>query len=294
MAVFTAVLAGIFSVVGSYFTTQIQTKYAIVQKQLEYRAQSYLGFLEKVDRSRSPVLSQILNIGSLAERVATDSEIQNLEDHLADIFKKADIQDIYWQLNSDLNVLRLHGSTRVRRMCDDILKALSLRDFEIDWSSYSAEVSQFYAKWRDAQRNGIPYGWEPKISDNERLMVVVIGKLFDLLIGELRNELQTQSPTFYEAADVKADCVSTSGRSQEALGFVALVLLTAQGRFPGVTCSSRPPARRAHSPRRGSTAYAVRPTTWGGSGTGADAPLSRAVAWATHPAGAPGRRPQTP
>lgn len=195
MAAFTAVLAGIFSVVGSYFTTQIHTKYHIVQKQLEYREQAYLVFLEKIDRSRFPVLSQILNTGSLAERVATDSEIQNLEDRMADIFKKADIQDIYWQLNSDLNVLRLHGSTSVRRMCDDILKTLSLRDFEIDWTFYSAEASQFYAKWRDAESKGIPYGWEPKISDDERLMIVVIGKLFDLLIGELRNELQTQSLT---------------------------------------------------------------------------------------------------
>jgi hypothetical protein len=190
MVVFTAVLAGIFSIVGSYFTTQIQTKYAIVQKQLEYRAQAYSGFLEKIDRSRSPVLSQILSIGSLTERVATDSEIQDLEDRLADIFKKTDIQDLYWQLNSDLNVLRLHGSTRVRRMCDDILKALSLKDSEIDWSFYSAEASQFYTEWRDAQKQGLSYT-EPKISDDERLMIVVLGKLFELLIDELRHELQT-------------------------------------------------------------------------------------------------------
>ena len=195
MAVFTAVLAGIFSIVGSYFTTQIQTRYAIVQKQLEYRAQAYSGFLEKIDRSRSPVLSQILTIGSLVGRVAADSEVQNLEDRLADIFKKADIQDLYWQLNSDLNVLRLHGSRRVRRVCDDILKALSLQDSEIDWSLYSAETSQFYREWRDTQKQRLSYGWEPKIADDERLMIIVIGKLFELLIDELRHELQTQSST---------------------------------------------------------------------------------------------------
>jgi len=41
MAVFTAVLAVIFSMIGSYFTTQSPTRYAIVQKQLEYRVQAY-------------------------------------------------------------------------------------------------------------------------------------------------------------------------------------------------------------------------------------------------------------
>jgi hypothetical protein len=195
MAVFTAVLAGIFSIAGSYFTTQLQTRSAIVQKQLEYRAQAYSGFLEKIDRSRSPVLSQLLSIGSLAERVVTDSEVQSLEDRLADIFKQSDIQDLYWQLNSDLNILRLHGSTRVRRMCEDILKALSLQDSEIDWSFYSAEASLFYTKWRDAQKQGQPYGWKPKISKDERLMIVVVGKLFELLIDELRHELQIESST---------------------------------------------------------------------------------------------------
>ncbi len=118
MAVFTAVLAGAFSVLGTYFTAQFQAKHAIAQKQLEYRAQSYAAFLEKIDRSRSPEIGQLLSIGSLAERVATDSEIQNLEDQLAVLLRKAPIQDLYWKLNNDLNLVRLHGSDRVRRVCD--------------------------------------------------------------------------------------------------------------------------------------------------------------------------------
>jgi len=193
IAVFTAVLAGAFSVLGTYFTAQFQAKYAIAQKQLEYRAQSYAAFLEKIDRSRSPEIGQLLSIGSLAERVATDSEIQTLEDQLAVLLRKAPIQDLYWKLNSDLNLVRLHGSNRVRRVCDDILKALALREFEIDWSVYPRDVSQLREKWAGIQKEGITYGWQPRISNDKRLMIIVVGKLFELLVTELRNELQTPS-----------------------------------------------------------------------------------------------------
>ena len=195
IAIFTAVLAGAFSVLGTYFTAQFQAKHAIAQKQLEYRAQSYAAFLEKIDRSRSPEIGQLLSIGSLAERVTTDSEIQNLEDQLAVLLRKAPIQDLYWKLNSDLNLVRLHGSIRVRRVCDDILKALALREFEIDWSGYPRDVSQLREKWAEVQKEGATYGWQPRISNDKRLMIIVVGKLFELLVTELRNELQTPAST---------------------------------------------------------------------------------------------------
>lgn len=190
IAVFTAVFAGVFAVIGMYFTAQLQAKHAIAQKQLEYRAHAYTAFLEKMDRSRSPVIGQLLSIGSLAKMAATDSEIQDIEDQFAVLLRKAPLQDLYWQLNGDLNFIRLFGSNRVRRVCDDILKALALREDEIDWSVYPRDVAQFHAQWAEAEKEGIAYGWEPKISDDERLMIVVVGKLFELLVTELRNELR--------------------------------------------------------------------------------------------------------
>src|SRR5256886_16471315 len=104
IAVFTAVLAGAFSVLGTYFTAQFQAKYAIAQKQLEYRAQSYAAFFEKIDRSRSPEIGQVLSIGSSAGRVATDSEIQTLEAKPAVLLRKPPIQALSWKLTSDLNL----------------------------------------------------------------------------------------------------------------------------------------------------------------------------------------------
>ena len=188
MAVFTASLAGIFSVAGGYFTAKFQAEQAIAQKQMEYRVSAYTAFLEKTDRTRDPVISQLLNIGSMAGHLATDSEIQAFEDRVGDLLKKHDTQDIYWQLNADVNVLRLHGSKRVAEMCDDILKSLLLRDSEIHWGKYSEEIVKAHANWKSAQFNGETYGIEERIYPDERLMIISISMLTKALIEQLQKE----------------------------------------------------------------------------------------------------------
>ncbi len=189
MAFLTATLAGLFSVIGGYFTAGFQARQAIAQKQLEYRVGAYTAFLDKTDRNKAPAISQILNIGTMADHLATDGEIQAFEDRIAELLKKNDAQDLYWQLNADLNVLRLHGSARVAKICDDLLKALLLRDHEINWTDYPPEVTAFHDRWKMAQKKGIAYGWEERVSADERLMIVTIAKLTQILIQQLRTEI---------------------------------------------------------------------------------------------------------
>ncbi|HWV17462.1 MAG TPA: hypothetical protein VNZ68_02695 [Rhodocyclaceae bacterium] len=193
MALVTAALAGLFSVIGSYYTTKFQMNQAVVQKQLECRVSAYTAFLEKIDRSRAPAISQILTIGSMAEHVATDSEIQAFEDRVFSLLTKHDAHDLYWQLNADLNILRLHGTKSVARTCDDILKVLLLRDHEIDWTQHSPEVAAFYKQWKVNQEQGTAYGWEERVSPEERLMIVMMAKLTEVLIAQLREEIHGRS-----------------------------------------------------------------------------------------------------
>jgi hypothetical protein len=84
----------------------------------------------------------------------------------------------------------MHGADHIRKICEDILKVLTWRESEVDWSSYSSDISQFRARWTKAQNEGVAYGWQETISDDERMMIVTIGKLFAALVIELRNELQ--------------------------------------------------------------------------------------------------------
>lgn len=190
LAVFTVTLAGIFSVAGGYFTAEFRAKQAVAQKQHEYRVMAYTGFLDKTDRSKAPAISQILSIGSMADHVATDGEIQAFEDRIASLLKKYDAQDIYWQLNADLNMLRLHGSSRVSEICDDILKSLLSRDSEINWAAYPPNVAAFHNRWKVTQEKEIAYGWEERVTSDERLMIVMISKLTQVLIEQLHADIR--------------------------------------------------------------------------------------------------------
>lgn len=188
-AVFTATLAGIFSVVGGYFTAESQAKQVIAQRQHDHRVMAYTGFLDRTDRSKTPAISQFLSIGSMADHLATDGEIQAFDDRIASVLKKYDAQNIYWQLNADLNILRLHGSSRVSEICDDILKSLLLRDSEINWAAYPLNIVVFHDVWKVAQEKGTAYGWEERVTSDERLMIVTISKLTQALIEQLRAEI---------------------------------------------------------------------------------------------------------
>ncbi len=193
MVVFTAVIAGIFSIIGSYYTADFQTREVIAQKQFENRMLAYTAFLENTDHTKAPAISQILTIGSMADHLATDGEIQEFEDRTAHFLKNYSSQDIFWQLNADLNSLRLQGTPRVAEICDDILKSLLLRDDEIIWSKYSAKLVTAHESWSRAQDKGQAYGWTERVSSDERLMIVMISKLNQVLIDQLRKEIHGES-----------------------------------------------------------------------------------------------------
>lgn len=188
MVLLTATLAGLFSVVGGYLVVGFQAKHAIAQKQFEYRIEAYGAFLDKTDRNTASALSQVLSIGAIADHIATDSEIQAFEDRIALLLEKYGAQDLYLQLNADLNILRLHGSDRVSKICDD-LQALFLQGIEISWGDYPSDIVTFHNRWRTAQEKGIAYGWEERVSGDERLMIVMAANLTRVLVKQLSNEI---------------------------------------------------------------------------------------------------------
>jgi len=194
LAFFTAIMAGIFSTVGSYFATSFQARHAIEQKHFEFRAQAYSGFLEKIDHVRAPVVSEFLHTGLLAEELDTDADLQSLENRMTRILSEIDVQELYWRLNSDLTILRLYGSPMVQCFCEDILKTLILQHDEIDWSIYPARIKESYEQWRASQEKTTDTYIELQISNEERLRFIMISKLYTALIQQLRYELQSVTP----------------------------------------------------------------------------------------------------
>jgi hypothetical protein len=116
-------------------------------------------------------------------------EIQLFEDRLSNLINRYDPQELYWQLNADLNILRMHGSESVATSCDDLLKALLQRDFAIGWERYPPDVAAYYDSWKTLQSNGVAYGWDERVTGEERLMIMIIAKLTQTLIQQLRAEI---------------------------------------------------------------------------------------------------------
>lgn len=185
IAFVTALLAGIFSSIGGYFLSSIQAEHVMEAKQFEYRILAYQSFLQKIDRKRSPLISKLLSIGSLSDTVTTDGKIQTFENSIFELLQELNTQEAYWMINNDFNILRLHGDIKTREYCDDILLLISLRDFEINWNKYPVKLQTYYKNWKKNQDEGIAYGWEEQVSGDERLMVIMIGKLFNTLISHM-------------------------------------------------------------------------------------------------------------
>lgn len=188
-AVFTAVLAAILSVIGFYFNSKIQVKNDRIQKQLEYKASAYSSFLTFISRSNSPIIAEILCIGELPKHIVTDFEIQTLENSFERLVNHNEEYGLSWQLDIDFNILRLHGSESVQKNCDDILTVLALRESSVDWTQYPEELQSLRKTWLENQ-NGEPYGYELKVTDDERVMFILLSALYKNLLNQLRFELQ--------------------------------------------------------------------------------------------------------
>lgn len=189
MAVFTAVVAAMLSVVGSSYASRAQLRQALMQKELDLRREVYLAFLAKVDRRSGPLMSEILGIGSLADRVTTDGSVQALEDRLDALLKGRQPQTLYVYLNSDLNMVRLAASGEVRILAEDLLSAV-YQDFgSIQWTKHPPSMRQYYDHWSNVQREGIPYGWKERVSSDERLAVILTSRLFQDLLDAMAKEV---------------------------------------------------------------------------------------------------------
>ena len=189
LAFFTALFAGLFSIVGIYYLSKIHINHMLLEKDLDLKKEMYLSFINKIDKNNDPIISELLSIGPLADNVNTDGEIQNFEDKLYNILSRNSTYDIYWRLNSDLNIIRLRASDRVKTRADDLLNTLILNFNEVQIKKHSPEIQAYYSKWWEIQRDGIAYGYEERITSEQRFSIIISSKLLQSLIQAMNEEL---------------------------------------------------------------------------------------------------------
>lgn len=190
LALFTAALAGIFSFAGSWYVSGKQIEAIVIEERLSSRRLAYQSFIESVTHDSSPLLNRLLHIGSMADSVATDSEVQALEDEFAVVVQQLYTFDTYTKLSSDLAIVRIHGSEAINRIADDLLYVVSFHHYKVDVKNYPESFQNYWISWNDAQKNTNYLGWEPKISGEERFTAVISARLFSYLLETIRQELQ--------------------------------------------------------------------------------------------------------
>lgn len=214
LAVLTAVLSGLFAVVGVYFTSIFQEDQIKLSKKIDIRTTSYLAFLEKINSEKSSVVARIQYVGLLVNQSSTDGEIQEVEDYLADLPSQINTE-ILVDLNQEFNLLRISGSTQVRKIVDDLFYVLLQRIDHIDFSSYSPDVQKTYIIFHPSPKhtspkrlsddakvflafiNGLPESdseanyIDTKVSEDERFSIVLAAKILEELLLTVRTELES-------------------------------------------------------------------------------------------------------
>lgn len=188
LAIATAILSGLISIVGFHVSSEIQAKNAIIQSQYEFKIIAYNTFLSSIASHQSPILAEILNIGNLVKHAATDSEIQTLENEFQELIKFNQEYQMFWQLSNDFGPLRLHGSQKIKSICDDILAILALREHTVNWNEYPEEIRGSVRACKQSQ-SGMAY-IEERVTSDERIAMNIVSLMYGHLLNELRLERQ--------------------------------------------------------------------------------------------------------
>ncbi len=157
---------------------------------------AYLLFLKQFTQRDMPELTRLVSLGRHMPRLVTDSEIQDFEYQAEKLFENQGIHRLQWQFDTISVALRIGGSLAIRNLLDDIEKALSSREDEIDWQAYGEGVANIHRQRLLVEETGSPYGYDELTTSEARLMIATTGVLFELLFEQIRHEISRYSPAF--------------------------------------------------------------------------------------------------
>jgi hypothetical protein len=190
VALWSAILTALFSAFGHLFE---ESKAA---KEMAVKDATYLLFLKQFNQRDLPELTRLVSLGHQMPKLVTDSEIQDFEYQAEKLLDNQGLHKLQWQFDTVSIALRIGGSLAIRKLLDDIEKALSSREDEIDWQAYGQGVANFYRRRLLAEETGSPYGYDELTTSEERLMIATTGVLFELLFEQMRREISRYSPVF--------------------------------------------------------------------------------------------------
>jgi hypothetical protein len=190
VALWSAFLAALVSGIGHLLAENKATR------EMAFKDAVYLLFLKQFNQRDLPELTRLVSLGHQMPKLATDSDFQDFEYRAAKLLKNQGIDKLQWQFDTVSLALRIGGSLAIKKLLDDIEKALSSREDEIDWQAYGQNVANFYRRRLQAEETGSPYGYDELTTSQERLMIATTGVLFEFLFEQMRREISHQDPAF--------------------------------------------------------------------------------------------------
>ncbi len=90
-----------------------------------------------------------------------------------------------------LTKVKLSGSKQIIQIVDDIELLIMFTYDKVDITKYPKDFQKFWSFLLYVQEKGIAYGWEEKVSNEERFCMLIAGKLFSYLVERMNEELNS-------------------------------------------------------------------------------------------------------
>ncbi|ELB2250019.1 hypothetical protein QNZ72_004470 [Vibrio parahaemolyticus] len=190
IAVITALLACVGSVGGVYLSAPLVISQFIEQKNYEHKAKAYESFLKSMSEDKSSVSMKLIGLNQMVRNVTTDASIQRIEDNLELLSAKNRSDKLFLYLISNMQALQLHGSEKVDLYIDDFMSVLLGNEFLVDWDLHDDDTRSVRNNWID--NDGPAYGFEEKVSDDERAKFIILSAQYVELVKLLKAELRPQ------------------------------------------------------------------------------------------------------
>jgi len=183
--ILTAILTGIVTTVSTYFTTQYQTEQALKEKKHSNQTIAYENFLSAITSDENPNLLHIVAIGIMNESVSTDTSIQSIEDTMYELAEEE--HQVLYSIIKQCQDIALYGSQTVQLYCSDMLSVLLDNGYSVNWDFHTSTVNTVRNSW--ISNKGLEYGWEPKVTDEERLKFFTLSAQYIEIVKRLKFEL---------------------------------------------------------------------------------------------------------
>ncbi|EKO3449185.1 hypothetical protein RAX51_002496 [Vibrio fluvialis] len=190
IAITTALLACVGSVGGVYLSAPMVISQFIEQKSYENKVKAYEDFLRSMSKDTSSVSIKLIGLNQMVRNVTTDASIQKIEDNIEILSYKNRSDKLFLDLISNMQALQLYGSEKVDLYINDFISVLLGNDFLVDWDLHDEDTKSIWNTWTNNNRPA--YGFEKKVSDDERAKFIILSAQYVELVKLLKTELRPQ------------------------------------------------------------------------------------------------------